>query len=528
MSYVPLVIIYVTLTSRFLEHSLIYSVIIIMMVLTLHKGYTLETFKELNMRYDNNLEVLYSFANISINKNNILYIVIVLATLFFLKNKNLLLTNEIQYSIYLTDSAIYYTSYYFNTYYIPKKENYFPLHDNFISVIHPFLTIITYVLIIYLMYEKTHTENGRLGKKKITLTYYITIFTTLLGAIWASSTEGWGGVWIWDPTEILILLLIIFLITLIHSKKYYILGAVYSTILVLYYQLLTKLNISEGIHNFYTNDLSSSAYYLSFILCSLLLIKIPASIKKIYVKSKLNMSIVLLVTTCYALKNYNLLSTVTVIGISFFLLLLLFFYTSTSTTYNKGKELYYLVGGYIILQSEVPHATIQPGLVVVSYITLYILWKRKILAWSTINHLLHFFILLTLMLNYIDYKNWSYIEAQTIVDNIVVSQTDSYMSLQNASIAILSKQVYLRETSFFLEIVKESTENVSEKTQFHTFFTTLLDLVMITLKSTAIDSFNDTMLYNTTLLNLFNNKALLTSYWVIIFMYITIKKDTRW
>ena len=181
MSYIPLIFIYITLTNRILEYSMISSVLIILTIHTLHKGYTLETFKELNMLYDSNLEILYSFANISINKNNLLYIITILATIFFLKKNSYLVTNKIKYSLYLNESAIFYTAYYFNTYYIPKKENYFPLHDNFISIIHPILTIITYLLIIYVVYENIYS--GCMGKKKITLTYYITILTTMLGSI---------------------------------------------------------------------------------------------------------------------------------------------------------------------------------------------------------------------------------------------------------------------------------------------------------------------------------------------------------
>lgn len=158
---------------------------------------------------------------------------------------------------------------------------------------------------------------------------------------------------------------------MIHSKNYYIIGTVYSTILVLYYQLLTKLNISDGIHNFYTNDLSSRTYYLSFVICSLLLISISISIKKTYTKNKLSMVLLLLVTTYYALKNYNFLNSINVIGISFFLLLLLFFYTSISTISNKKNELYYCIGFFIIMQTG--SIAIQPGLILASYIIMYIL-----------------------------------------------------------------------------------------------------------------------------------------------------------
>jgi hypothetical protein len=56
---------------------------------------------------------------------------------------------------------------------------------------------------------------------------------------------------------------------MIHSTVKYIAGLMYSTIAILYLQLLNKLNISDGIHNFYTNDLSSNIYYLSFVVVSI-------------------------------------------------------------------------------------------------------------------------------------------------------------------------------------------------------------------------------------------------------------------
>ena len=99
-----------------------------------------------------------------------------------------------------------------------------------------------------------------------------------------------------------------------------------------------------------------------------------------------------------------------------------------------------------------------------------------------------------------------------MIDNTVVRQIDSYISLQKSSSSTLSKKIYIENTSFFLEILNSSTESSSEKTQYHTFFTTLLNIVLITFKNTTLDSFNETMLYNIPLLNLFNNKVLLASY----------------
>lgn len=184
MSYTTLLIIYATLSNRIIEHNMSYAALTIMLVYTLHKGYTLETLKEGNMLYNSNLEVLHSFANISINKNNMLYIVLMVSMIVILKKASTItVSTKKKYSTYLVENVVFYTAYYFNTYYIPKKENHFPLHDSVISAIHPILTIAVYLFVMYIVYEKMYSEQQVTKQTKITIIYYITIFTTLLGSI---------------------------------------------------------------------------------------------------------------------------------------------------------------------------------------------------------------------------------------------------------------------------------------------------------------------------------------------------------
>jgi hypothetical protein len=184
MSYTTLLIIYTTLGNRIVEYSVSYAALTIMLVYTLHKGYTMETLKDQNMLYSSNLEVLHSFANISINKNNMLYIVLTISLIVILKKTSTTTVNtKNKYSMYLVENVVFYTAYYFNTYYIPKKETHFPLHDSVISAIHPILTISVYIFVIYTVYEKMYSEEQTTKQNKLTIIYYITIFTTLLGSI---------------------------------------------------------------------------------------------------------------------------------------------------------------------------------------------------------------------------------------------------------------------------------------------------------------------------------------------------------
>lgn len=50
---------------------------------------------------------------------------------------------------------------------------------------------------------------------------------------------------------------------------------------------------------------------------------------------------------------------------------------------------------------------------------------------------------------------------------------------------------------------------------------------MTTFKSTTVDNYTTTMLSTQTLINLFNNKVLLASYWIILILYFTIKKNRK-
>jgi hypothetical protein len=183
MSYSVFIIIYTTLNNQIIEHSITYAVLVILLVYTLHKGYTMETFKELNMLYDNNLELIYSFANISINKNNMIYILLTISVIAILKNGRHTAGIKKKHSIYLIESAIFYSGYYFNSYYIPKKEIHFPLHDSAISAVHPILTIIVYIIVLHIVSENLHSEHKRATKSKLTSMYYLTVLTTSLGSI---------------------------------------------------------------------------------------------------------------------------------------------------------------------------------------------------------------------------------------------------------------------------------------------------------------------------------------------------------
>jgi hypothetical protein len=484
----------------------------------------METFKELNMLYDNNLELIYSFANISINKNNMIYILLTISVIAILKNGRHTAGIKKKHSIYLIESAIFYSGYYFNSYYIPKKEIHFPLHDSAISAVHPILTIIVYIIVLHIVSENLHSEHKRATKSKLTSMYYLTVLTTSLGSIWASSTEGWGGVWIWDPTEVLLLLLIIFYMMMIHSTVKYIAGLMYSTIAVLYLQLLNKLNISDGIHNFYTNDLSSNIYYLSFVVVSIVVTSTLLWLKKRVLKNKLGISVFFIIVSYYALKNYNVLNSIYVLNISFLTLLLFLVYTSLNI--NIKKKMYVLTG--ILILSQYIDITTHPGLTIATYILLHILWKQKLRKWPLTNHLTHYACLLLLVLNHLEYKNWNYTDSQTIVNDTIINQIDTYFEMQNLNGSLKSKKCYIGMENIFLEDIN-NTYNLSQiKNSFYTFFTTFPNIVMVTFQNTTLDNLYVTMLYKQTLINLFNNKALLISYWVVVFLYITIKKDNRW
>jgi hypothetical protein len=62
---------------------------------------------------------------------------------------------------------------------------------------------------------------------------------------------------------------------------------------------------------------------------------------------------------------------------------------------------------------------------------------------------------------------------------------------------------------------------------YYSFFTTIPNIVMTTLKSTTVDNYTTTMLSTQTLINLFNNKVLLASYWIILILYLTLKKNRK-
>lgn len=166
-------------------------------------------------------------------------------------------------------------------------ESYNPLLFNSLNKIHPaiFHTVLVWVLIPilsnkYLKY--TSYRFIKLSSFVYVLTIYLVI-TIFFGSWWAVQEGTWGGWWDWDPSEVLSLVVLTYLIYILHSSYYlnlyiFFYKSVTSLfILIVIYFIGLQLIFGLTNHNFGNSNLSffnNNNYSIFILVLWLLVIKL--------------------------------------------------------------------------------------------------------------------------------------------------------------------------------------------------------------------------------------------------------------
>ncbi len=221
-------------------------------------------YKSTNLPFE--LELLNKVSNIVINNNNYYILLLILITLIIhcvwssgTYNNNNIYIEHINNSVSILEHGVFFCSYSYIIFYCIKTNTYYPLYDNILYVIHPVILTCSIVLFFLLTLQKIlfryfkvrHSLKQTILIKKST--FYLLSTSIILGGLWATVSDGWGGFWSWDPSEIILLIVLLVLINELHTSNTssnisvnYIVVCIYTTV--------TKLNILPGIHNFINID----------------------------------------------------------------------------------------------------------------------------------------------------------------------------------------------------------------------------------------------------------------------------------
>ena len=178
MYYLSLTLLYTTVISKSFE-------IISMVVLTfivglflLNKLISIQLLLESNTSYEINLEFIYLLANIAINSVFLIQVSFIIVLSVTIYRVSYLINQNVKYFLIFFESVMFYAMYNYNIFYILYKKYSFSLHENIISMIHPFITISTLMLIL-LYYKKKNLKE----QYKSLQIYYTIIATMLLGSV---------------------------------------------------------------------------------------------------------------------------------------------------------------------------------------------------------------------------------------------------------------------------------------------------------------------------------------------------------
>lgn len=163
-----------------------------------------------------------------------------------------------------------------------------PLLTNPLNQIHPLLTYIFHIYTALVTFQTGTLRDVRIPyswKLRILLPVVLLGMTsTLLGMFWAEQLESWSGWWVWDPSEILILLTTVLVLKLLHSRRVKkCLGTVqilYTkyTLLIVIYWVYTFSYLNTTLHSFTGVDLF---FYKSWLVSIALVWMVSVAITQI-------------------------------------------------------------------------------------------------------------------------------------------------------------------------------------------------------------------------------------------------------
>ena len=310
MTYISLVIIISIVLSKIITHTSFYIIVVLSLLIPAVRSNNSVLFTQLNISYNYDLEIMYLLSNLVINNNNltlVLIITVILLTIY----KAYEIKTEGKVIVYYFEQLWFYTGYNYSVYYISEKASYFPLHDNILALLHPIAVTWSFFLtsLFLLNLYKNRTIKKRSIRKIIGIKYrlYILLTTSLvLGMIWAGTSQGWGGLWFWDPTEIILVFLLTIIIYTLHSPR-----RIFNRSLILCFSIvyleMNKLSLLHGIHNFYKSSTSDSSYLIYIVIATfvIMIITVYTNVIQKTLLEKIWWYISIIMSTIIHFENYK-------------------------------------------------------------------------------------------------------------------------------------------------------------------------------------------------------------------------------
>ena len=334
--------------------------------------------------------------------------------------------------------------------------------------------------------------------------------------------------WVWDPTEITLLLLSFFVLLLIHSRfflskkklmLYWIIPVFF-----FYYQI-TKLNLVSGIHNFYVNEISKFTQYSLFIfMLSIINMLIILKLHRIIKMQSINQYMVVLTflaTIIFFIKNNNLHTNNYIIDlitynyfIYIFVINMLIYFV-----YQQKNILWYTLYINSILFLLILIDLKNTIIIIFFIVKLIDIKTNSIHKWALYNHTIHWITLLILICSYIQFKTYNFENTDIFLENVFFKTHFSKYTFQEINLTnnLLSKQV-INDTTYFI-INKSNNLFMIENTQsyFNNYSTSLIDLLTISIEKKNLLNFSKSEV------NLYIQKFIFISFWFFLIIYLKIK-----
>ena len=490
---------------------------------------SLYVFKESNISYNENIEILYNISNYAINSNNLPLLLLLTSLILVIKRRAELSYNYLLGSSYFVESSFFCTSYTFNIYYVLSNNNNFSLHDNINATIHPLITNISFFIYIYWI----SIADNNIEKSRATVyTYYLISNSLLLGGVWALSTEGWGGIWAWDPTEIVLLLLFINLLVDIHNKR---LPKWIKRIVILFsffYLQTNKFNLVSGIHNFYISSVGFSFYFLTYIALTVFFIVLSILLSKHfnYLKKVKGLVFFSLVMITFIIKNNEVQIGMFLLDLIFWKYIIVTILISNVLSYLTYSKAYYRELTYFSFIAICSLLFIHKEFFVCALtLLLYFYTKnffflKKKSKWTYKSHLKHFVVLGLLLVNFVYYSTFEFLLENIVMKNLIFERIHNFNYIE-----FFFQQYEKKEMIFFNsnsvginhKLTQESSESIKLQYQTFNFNTNFFNLIMS--KGNEIAGIKEEICLDYLSrpnINLYNNGVILMSYWIVITWYI--------
>ena len=346
----------------------------------------------------------------------------------------------------------------------------YQLYNNYIVAIHPPMLIIALTL-FYIINEKKKKENN-----SIIISYKILSSAIVLGGIWASSIFGWGGFWIWDPIENIIIIYLYILTTWIHKKETEIKS---SNMYIIWYIIFTKTNIINGLHSFNEiNEINALENMWIWSNTYIIILMLIWFYKKKYVKKKKNIwtwskaiPITLIITNNINeqlhIKNILYIPTnMTTILIAYTIIIYYIKKTHTSTNqlWIKKNELILTLILYIKIQTIWIKKKISLLMLwIIKAITTNLIIKKK-KKYNYIKDHIEAFIILLILIIYINTYTENEIENKKEI--IVLNKNNEYIIITNKEkINNIQEKIELsniineKKKSYIISKIEKKTNN---------------------------------------------------------------------